>query len=520
MTSLALRGVRSSAPSALSLVPLLAIATFAWMITKDWIAPLSVALLWVAWTILPRREGPPVLALAFTFQWIQVTCGIFYNALTGRPLQTMQLSDYRPMVLIGLGCLAALLVGLKLGTREGGRGEPVAGISRVAFGQSEILLFYFGTTVLQGPLQIIAWAIPGLTQGLLAINLFRLGVLYLLLRRLAWPRLQIRPIALILFCEVLLGATGYFAGFREPLMLFVLVLLERFDVRKARHWVSLAVLVCVIFFTGLLWLGIRTPYRQDFESEAFAQSRIARLERLSSLTWQWFTGNHDRMWNDLDQYIDRMWAVFYPALAVARVPDVLPHEDGKILWGAVRHVLMPRLFFPNKPGVPSDSEMVRKYSDVWVAGEEAGTSIAFGYAAESYIDFGVPLMFLPLVIWGFILGRLYRWFFRLIRHRDLSVALVTVVFWLSLYLFERSWIKILGMTITMMIFLGGAVFVLDRLLLSRRATLNRKLGLLDPLPSGSRPPGRPVPGPAGARAIPAIAVVPSGPARRSPDMRS
>jgi len=35
---------------------------------------------------------------------------------------------------------------------------------------------------------------------------------------------------------------------------------------------------------------------------------------------------------------------------------------------------------------------------------------------------------------------------------------VTVVFWLTLYLFERSWAKTLGSTITMMVYLGGLTY--------------------------------------------------------------
>ena len=113
--------------------------------------------------------------------------------------------------------------------------------------------------------------------------------------------------------------------------------------------------------------------------------------------------------DDMDFFVDRLWAVYYPALALQRVPRVLPHENGQILWAAVRHILTPRLFFPDKPNIASDSDMVRKYSGVWVAGAEVDTSIAFGYAAEAYVDFAVPLMFLPILVWGLLLGWLSGW---------------------------------------------------------------------------------------------------------------
>ena len=73
------------------------------------------------------------------------------------------------------------------------------------------------------------------------------------------------------------------------------------------------------------------------------------------------------------------------------------------------------------------------------AGAEQGTSIAFGYAAESYVDFGIPLMFLPPLAFGIFMGLAYRLAFRFIRTDELVIGFVTVTFWMSLFLFERSW---------------------------------------------------------------------------------
>jgi hypothetical protein len=106
---------RSLVSSAVVIAGALCLA--AWYFTHDWIAGLAVLVLWAGWRYLPHEDGPPVLAMAFTFQWVQVTIGMFYHGLTGRSLDAVELSDYRPMVLIGLGCLAALLLGLTRGMR-------------------------------------------------------------------------------------------------------------------------------------------------------------------------------------------------------------------------------------------------------------------------------------------------------------------------------------------------------------------------------------------------------------------
>jgi hypothetical protein len=169
----------------------------------------------------------------------------------------------------------------------------------------------------------------------------------------------------------------------------------------------------------------------------------------------------------LDSLVDRMWVVYYPALAVDREPAVLPHTNGSIISAAITHVLTPRVLFPGKAVLSSDSDMVRKYSGVWVAGRDEGTSIAFGYAAESYVDFGVPLMFLPSAVFGLMMGLAYAWFVKTIRHRELAVATVTVIFWLGLYLFERSWANMLGYGMSLIVYLGVPAVVIDKFLFAR-----------------------------------------------------
>lgn len=485
---------RAASGAPLQTVLALAFAALSWGLVGDWLAPVAVLLLWAIWYLLRSEEGPPVLALALTFQWAQVTSGVFYHGVTGRNLDAILLSDYRPMVLLGMGCVASLVAGLKIALASG-RDRPARhSRPQQAFGNQGLYLLYFLLLAAMGFIQTVAWQLPMLTQGILALGFLRLVALYLLLRRLSSPAIRWRPVLLLLGVEVLLGFTGFFASFREPLMMLTLVLLERFDARRLRHWLLVGSSSAAILFFALLWLSIRTTYRTSFEIEEFAESRAARLEKVATLSRGWFGSDLDQVLENMDFFIDRLWTVYYPALAVSRVPEVLPHTEGQIVWGAVRHILMPRLFFPNKPVLPSDSEMVRKYSGVWVAGVEQNTSIAFGYAVESYLDFGLPWMFAPVLVFGFIMGRLYLFFLRLIWHRELAIGLVTVIFWLALYLFERSWIKTLGFSFTLMIYMGISVYVLDRYLMSRRSRRIRLLGL-DSTPAPAAHP-HPEPSPA------------------------
>jgi hypothetical protein len=458
-------------------------------LAQDWIAGLGIVVLWVIWKTLFVEGDPPVLAMALSFQWVQVTAGVYYFGLTGRQVEAMHASDYRPMVFIGLGCVTALLFGIGIGLRASKRKlAKSGGGANFAFSWKSLFIGYVGSIFLNAVLVEVAWQVPLLTQGILAISFLRLGLLYLIFRRLTQPSVRWSWFIGILGVELALGFSGFFASFREPLVLAALALIECFDRRHLWHWVRLAALGASMILFGMIWLAIRDTVRKEYAREGFAESRTERLETVGSLSSEWFEIDSGTMVEDLDRLVERLWTIYYPALAVSRVPDVLPHENGAIMLAAVKHIFMPRVLFPEKEPLPSDSEMVRKYTGIPVASTDQNTSIAFGYAAEAYVDFGLPWMFLPSLLYGIFMGVAYRLLYRVIHHRELAVALVSVVFWLSLYLFERSWIKTFGLTLTLIVYLGAVVWLLDRHFSEKAARRSSLRGRSVPY-QGGRVPG-------------------------------
>ncbi len=443
-------------------IPIAAVAGF--VVFGDWLAGLAFAVLALAWVLLPAEEGPPVLALAATMQWVSVTVGYFYVSLTGRALEATLRTDYRYMVVLGLGCVVAMVLGLSLGRQLIERLRPVQGIRPAhALSFKTLMLVYVGFTAALSAQHITAIDFGGLQMAAVALSYLRLGLLYLIFRRMV-GRGEWYYIAALLAVEVVLGITGFYAGFREPLIMAALAFLEFFDRRRVRHWVSIGTLGVVAATLGIAWIGVRVEYRRKWlEDERFSASREARLDLLSDSINTWRLQSSSDLWDNVDQFVERLWTIYYPALAIDRVPSVLPHTDGQLMADTLRFVFEPRLLFPDKPYIASDSAMVRKYSGVMVAGEDQNTDIAFGYAAESYVDYGVPGMFVPAFIWALFIGVAVSLIFREYHHRDLAISVATVIGWMSLYLFERSWAKTIGLGGTLLIYAGGLCYVLDRL---------------------------------------------------------
>jgi hypothetical protein len=436
--------------------------------TGEWIAGAAVAVLLLVWWLLNSVEGPPVLALALTYQWVQVSIGIFYSMLIGEPLEAMVKSDWRTMVLIGLGCVVTLAISLSVGlVFMRNRLSTPESRPALAFSPTVLYAAYGVSLLVTGVVQELAWQFPSITQAILALNFSHLALVFLLARRFTRPVFAWEKLAALMALEVALGFTGYFANFREPLLMGAIALVEVFDRRDSRHWAFFAAVVVVLGVSSVVWMNVRGELRRDVDEE-IETTRLERLDKVRALSEGFFSADGDFR-DSTTRVVERVWAIYFPALAVERVPSVLPHTNGAIIEGGLLHLVTPRFLFPDKEDLPSDSEMVRKYSGMKVASTEENTSIAFGYAAESYVDFGLPWMFLPPLIYGLLMGAAYQTWLTVIRHRELALSLVTVIFWLSLYLFERSWIKTMGLAVTLMVYLGGLGYLIDQYLLARRA---------------------------------------------------
>jgi hypothetical protein len=461
------------------LVAVGSIAVALGLYANDWMPPACVLALWLGIKLVSTHDSLFVLPIALTFHWSQTSLGVFYNLLTGRSVPANDLPNINTMVLIGLGCVLAMAAGIYIALRFIQAPDATQARPGFAFSLKLLVIVYVASIFLEGVLGAAAPEYPTLRQIITTFESARLGILFLILRRLCNPTPRWLIIGAVVAVEVVLGITGFFAGFREPFVLAILAVLEVFDRRNARHWFAIGTAGVAMVALALIWMAIRTEYRAEYvDVDQFAASRQARVDRVQSLTSNFVGSDAGAIWKTADDVVDRMWTVYYPALAIARVPQSLPHTDGAICGAAMLHIVTPRLLFPDKPNLPSSSDEVRKYSNVMVAGAETNTSIAFGYAAESYIDFGIPMMFLPVFAYGLFIGVAYALYRKFIWHRELFVSFATVSFWISMYLFERGFATIWGVSLGFMVYLGVPILMLDRFLMVRypkQSNVNRTL---------------------------------------------
>jgi len=181
-----------------------------------------------------------------------------------------------------------------------------------------------------------------------------------------------------------------------------------------------------------------------------------------------------------DALLRRISYVEYFARVVDYVPSELPYEHGTLWLGAIRHIVTPRLLFPNKP-VLHDSYTTRKYTGTEVAGPETGTSIGVGYIAESYIDFGPMLMFIPILLVGILYGGMYKYFVSNNKQPVIAHGLAIAIFYPLYGGIGTTNAKLIGGAITVTIamlalnyFLGATIMSWLRPPMVRRRSFRRR----------------------------------------------
>ncbi|HUQ18820.1 MAG TPA: hypothetical protein VM099_04335 [Gemmatimonadaceae bacterium] len=456
------------------------------VLANDWIASAGLAMLYVGGRFMLHDPGPPVAGLAFANQWLQVMAGIVWFVLSGRKVMEMRTDTYRPMVILGLVCVATLFAGFYLGSGVRRNSVPRTQTWKpLPWTTTQIAVVYGVLAATSGALTELAWSISGFTQAILVFNRVRYVLLFLLITRLVKPKPRWGWIAATIGLELALGFAGFFADFREPLIIVAVAVFGAMNRREARTWIILGVLGILALSSALIWTAIKPVIRRSYVGYATRSERLTAVLTVTGIT---FSRTPDIWKYEGDSMVSRIWSVYFPGVALTRVPSIVPYENGAILRGAVANVLTPRLFFPNKPDLPSQSDEVRKYSGIWVGGRETNTSYAFGYAGESYVDFGVPYMFLPIFVFGFLFGLSYRFFNKRIRHDELRTALLIVLVWSTLGIYEASWVMLIGPTITVVVLLGGAAMFLDAVLTrGERASRTRRMPRDVPPMTGIRP---------------------------------
>lgn len=402
--------------------------------------PVGATLLW--------REGePPILFAVFFLQWLQVSTAVFQVDTEGLTLEGFYEVPGLVMAtwlsLLGLLVLAA---GIRLALR--GIGSPpfaalLAEVRRYRLHRVE--LAYLGAILATLALGYFVLMIPGLSQLLLALMGLRWVFFFVLAVTVMIKRRGHLVLALAFGFELLDGFTSFFSDYKTVFFIIALAFFTARPKVTGRTIIYAFSILGVALTLSAFWSAIKMDYRDYISGGTGRQVvLVSPLERLDKLGELAGNAGFAALPEGFSKLVDRVQYTYFFGRVVDRIPSHYPHEDG-VLWGAaLRHVLMPRLLFPDKAALTADVLNTERYTGLNMIEQQGrDTEVPLGYMAESYIDFGEFGMFIPIGLLGLLYGLMYRYF--VTRPRYLLFAYGAVVGILKFVgSYETTAVKLLG----------------------------------------------------------------------------
>lgn len=409
------------------------------------LALLAIAVLLAGCALLWRRNDASVLCVSFIFGWLGAAISIFYANWFNTDVSQVApfASDMNTAIALSLCGMLALAAGMRAGMGPQELRNAVSA-QETALNVSTQTWFktYLGGLALSFAAQSVTWFVPGLSQLFIGLASLK-WAFYFVLAYASFVRRSTSYLTVAFAIEFLLGIGSFFSDFKTVFLVTMIAFAATGARLSLRTASVLGLLASAVLGLGVVWTAVKGEYRAFLASgsgtqavqESYASGLVKLSELVSALDGQ-------SLANGLDNLVQRLSYVEFFGAALLYVPRLEPHSEGAILIDAVMRPFTPRILFPGK-AVIDDSQRTNQYTG-GLAGEYGDTSISLGYAAESYIDFGMIGMFPALLAIGFVYGSLNRWLLRLGRCSSLwgnGLATATLIHVATL---DNSFTKIFG----------------------------------------------------------------------------
>jgi hypothetical protein len=393
-----------------------------------------------------RRGEVPVVPFLLGYQWCAITAGYWYYVFTGIFPTAYALGDLEQTVRLSLAGLVVLGAGIRMvrdsvSVKDDDREETPLQVGRLG------RLFWF-VIIIYGIDYIRAFntkSFGGLDIPLTILLEFRHVLLMVLWYETIRQRASRRYLWLSLAWVFIPSLGSYFSDFKTPLILLFLVSLQFWQPWDPTAWKwsiaawtrTIGLMVAALFLMLVWQASVKKEARRIYD-EGLVNGRLDRAELFVKQVAAAVPEVVDDPRPSIEILISRLSYIGFFSRVLEYVPAVEPHANGELLRMAMTNAFMPRLVFPSKPVLPSDSYYTRRFTGIMVA--EEGTSISIGYMAEFYADWGLLGMFISILGYGCLIGACIEVVRRFV-HPAILVNPFLVILMMTVYQFEHQFIK-------------------------------------------------------------------------------
>ena len=371
---------------------------------------LSLFSLYLTYRLFWRKHEPKVIFFGVLITWLTITIKIFYANISGLRYADLSRSPnivettYVSLVGFCFFCFGLwfAIKDLKLSNKK------MNELFNTPIDFNRLLMVYVAVSIIHFFLKAFIFSFPGFSQLISGFIQMKLGFLFLILFYTFKTKKHLSLVFIIILVEIVFSLFSYFSNFKD-IVITAIVIITIFPVRlNMRETAMVLVLSSGFLYAIFLWQAVKGDYREYLRGGKSSQSVVVSqenaLKKLQELSGKSGSANKNDV---LYQTVDRISYIEFFSQATDNVPSKISYENGKLWVANIMHVLQPRILFPGKEAI-DDSKMVNKYATVKVSTASQGTTFSLGYMAESYIDFGPYLMFIPIFFVGWLLGFIYK----------------------------------------------------------------------------------------------------------------
>ena len=371
---------------------------------------ISITSLYFTYSLFWKRYEPNVIFFGLFLTWLTITIKIFYSDIFG--YKYIELSSSPNIIyttylsLIGYCFFAfGLWFALKKFTLSNKKLQSLF-TDQVNF--RRILIVYLVVAVLNALLKGFIFYLPGFSQLFVGLLQMKLGFLFLLLFYSFKQRKNLLIVFCIILIEIIFSFFSYFSNFKD-IIITAIVIISLFPNRLSIRESIISVILGLSFLYSIfIWQSVKGEYRQYLNAGQYSQQIVVSQEDALIKLQELSTGKSKYNKNDIFyETVDRISSLEFFSQSIDNVPSKISYENGSILKSNILHIVQPRIFFPNKTEI-DDSKLVNKYATRKVSTAKQGTTFSLGFMAESYIDFGPILMFVPIFFTGWLMGFIYK----------------------------------------------------------------------------------------------------------------
>jgi hypothetical protein len=412
------------------------------------VVPFLIKLMW-------RKGEPPILLFVVFFKWLQVTTKVFHaDVLDVKLVEMFGSEQILSAFWLSLICLVSLSLGIYSFSRKIPRSNPHDYFqSLLLLRLKPIFILYSVALITSVFSNNIIWGFPQLTQVLKTIIGLKWALYFIITAYVFTQKANYKVLVLITIIELFVGFIGFFSVFKKTLFVLTISMLTVSHRFKFKTKINLVLLSFVSIILVLIWTEIKVPYRTFLNQGTLTQNVLVPVEeRVLKFVELTSEVEIENLYDNFEILSKRIAYIDFFAYAMRTVPSLKPFANGEI-WGSIFiHILTPRILFPDKPKLVSDSDLTNEYTELSVAGGDKGSSIGLGYFAQSYIDFGPFLMFLPIFLVGMLMGFIYKYAISNSGSLVFGYSFV-VCFLVDFYQIEIDRVKLVGGLVTNLIFM-------------------------------------------------------------------